>query len=258
MSAYFSKIIDLVGAYPQYAIVAIFLLAWSEAIPVLGTIVPGSTLIIAISALAAGADVSAIYLVLAAIAGAVAGDALAFWIGHRYHQAALLIWPLKRYPQLIERSKAFIHKYGIASVFLARFTAIVRAFVPLVAGVLRMPSGKFYAANIASALVWGPLHVFPGVLAAFVLSILGAGRAQLFPIIVTAVVLLSAGSGFMHGWAQKRPGRLLPLSLGGWPLARPWTRRWFEMWLPPGEGDKAGRNLRSEEARGQSDARDQN
>ena len=167
------------GAYPQYAIVAIFLLAWSEAIPVLGTIVPGSTLIIAISALAAGADVSAIYLVLAAIAGAVAGDALSFWIGHRYHQAALLIWPLKRYPQLIERSKAFINKYGIASVFLARFTAVVRAFVPLVAVVVRMPSGKFYAANIASALLWGPLHVFPGVLAAFVLSILGAGRAQL-------------------------------------------------------------------------------
>jgi membrane protein DedA with SNARE-associated domain len=221
MSSYFSAIVDFVGANPQYAIIAIFLLAWSEAIPVVGTIVPGSTLIIAISALAAGADVSAVHLVLAAIAGAVAGDASAFWIGSRYHEGVLVIWPLRRYPQLIARSQAFISKYGVASVFLARFTAVVRAFVPLVAGVLRMPAGKFYAANVLSALVWAPIHVFPGVLAAFLLGILGSGREYLVPTVVAGVVVLSLGLGFMHGWVHKRPGRLFPRSLGRWPLAKP-------------------------------------
>jgi hypothetical protein len=49
-------------------------------------------------------------------------------------------------------------------VFLARFTAVVRAFVPLLAGVLRMSTRHFYVANILSALVWAPMHVFPGVL----------------------------------------------------------------------------------------------
>jgi membrane protein DedA with SNARE-associated domain len=210
--------IDFVGSHPQYAIVAIFLLAWSEAIPVLGTIVPGSTLIIAISALAAGAEVSAGYLVLAAIAGAVAGDALSFWVGHRYHGQALLIWPMKRYPQFIARSRAFISRYGVASVFLARFTAVVRAFVPLVAGVLNMPAGKFYAANVSSALVWATLHVFPGVLAAFVFRLLGTGREHLVTVLIAVAVLLSLGSGFMHGWVHKRPRQLLPL--GKWPLAK--------------------------------------
>ena len=221
MSSYFSAIVDFVGANPQYAIIAIFLLAWSEAIPVVGTIVPGSTLIIAISALAAGADVNALYLVLAAIAGAVAGDASSFWIGSKYHEQALLIWPLKRYPQLIARSQAFINKYGIASVFLARFTAVVRAFVPLVAGVLRMPAGKFYAANVVSALVWAPLHVFPGVLVAFMLGLLGAGREHLVPIVIAGVAILSLAFGFMHGWVHRRPARLLPRSLGRWPLGKP-------------------------------------
>jgi len=42
------------------------LLAWSEAIPIVGTVVPGSTLIIGISALATGADVSSVHLVFAA------------------------------------------------------------------------------------------------------------------------------------------------------------------------------------------------
>ena len=39
-----------------------------------------------------------------------------------------------------------------------RRMAVVRAFVPLVAGIVRMSSGQFYLANILSALVWAPLH----------------------------------------------------------------------------------------------------
>jgi hypothetical protein len=40
----------------------------------------------------------------------------------------------RRFPWLIERSAQFIRKYGITSVFLARFTAVLRAFVPLARG----------------------------------------------------------------------------------------------------------------------------
>jgi membrane protein DedA with SNARE-associated domain len=223
MSSYLSGIIDFVAAHPHYAIVAVFVLAWSEAIPVLGTAVPGSTFIIGISALATGAEISAVHLVLAATAGAIAGDGLSFSLGQRYHREMLLSWPLNRYPQLIASSDAFIRRHGTASVFLARFTAVVRAFVPLVAGILKMSPGRFYAANVLSALIWAPIHVFPGVLAAIVLSIVGAGRAQLTLVVVVGAVLLSAGSGFVHGWTSKRPpGQLLALLrvTGRWPLQK--------------------------------------
>ena len=56
MTSYFSALVDFVHAHSQYTHIAIFLLALSEAIPVVGTIVPGSTLIIGISALATGAN----------------------------------------------------------------------------------------------------------------------------------------------------------------------------------------------------------
>ena len=58
MTSYFSGFVDFVGAHPHYALTAVFLLALSEAIPVIGTVVPGSTLIVGISALATGADVN--------------------------------------------------------------------------------------------------------------------------------------------------------------------------------------------------------
>ena len=65
------------------------------------------------------------------------------------------------------------------SVFLARFTAVVRAFVPLLAGVLHMSPRHFYVANILSALVWAPVHVFPGVLLAIAVSFAGRSAEHL-------------------------------------------------------------------------------
>jgi membrane protein DedA with SNARE-associated domain len=145
------------GSHPQFAFITVLLLALSEAVPVIGTLVPGSTLILAISALATTADVKPWLLLVAAVVGAIAGDGLSFWLGHRYHREILRCWPLNRFPGLTTRSAQFIRTHGIASVFLARFTAVVRAFVPLVAGMLRMSSRHFYVANVLSALVWAPI-----------------------------------------------------------------------------------------------------
>jgi hypothetical protein len=41
MSAYFERLVDFVGAHPQLSFLAVFLLALSEAVPVVGTVVPG-------------------------------------------------------------------------------------------------------------------------------------------------------------------------------------------------------------------------
>ena len=191
MTPHLSGFIDFVGENAQYAFIAVFLLALSEAIPVAGTIVPGSTLIIAISALAAGADVNPWFLLVAATAGAIAGDGLSFWLGQRYHADILLRWPLNLYPPLIDRSQAFIHKYGIASVFLARFTAVVRAFVPLLAGIMKMSSTHFYVANVLSALVWAPLHIFPGVLAGMAINLAGPHAATIGLIFLGALLAVS-------------------------------------------------------------------
>jgi membrane protein DedA with SNARE-associated domain len=189
--SHFHGLIDLIGSYPQFAFVAVLLLALSEAIPVIGTVVPGSTLILAISALATAAGVKPWLLLLAAVAGAIAGDGLSFWLGYRYRREILRGWPLNRFPRLIARSALFIRRYGVASVFLARFTAVVRAFVPVVAGILRMSSRHFYVANVLSALVWAPIHVYPGVLAGMAMSVAGPNGTKIALLVLAALVLAS-------------------------------------------------------------------
>jgi membrane protein DedA with SNARE-associated domain len=56
----------------------------------------------------------------------------------------------------------FFAKHGGKSVFIGRFFGPVRAVVPLAAGVLRMPRGLFWLANVTSAIVWAPMLVFAG------------------------------------------------------------------------------------------------
>ena len=179
MASYFEQLVAFVGAHPQLSFIAVFLFALSEAVPVIGTVVPGSTLILAISAPATTAGIAPWELLVAAVVGAIIGDGFSFWLGHRYRRQILTGWPLNRSPWLIEHSAELIRKYGIASVFLARFTAVVRAFVPLLAGILRMSSRHFYVANILSALVWAPMHVFPGVLVGLAIALGGAHAPEL-------------------------------------------------------------------------------
>jgi membrane protein DedA with SNARE-associated domain len=187
--SYIQSLIDFAGSHPHFAFSAVLFLALSEALPVIGTVVPGSTLIIGISALATTAEVKPWILVVGALLGAVAGDALSFWLGYRYHRQILRGWPLNRFPRLIKRSAQFIRRYGMASVFLARFTAVVRAFVPLMAGVLKMSSQHFYVANVLSALVWAPIHVFPGVLAGMAISVAGPHATKLIVFVLGALII---------------------------------------------------------------------
>ncbi len=210
MTSYFAGIIDFIGGHPHYALTAIFLLALSEAIPVIGTIIPGSTLIIGICVLATGAHINPWPLLGAAVVGAIFGDGLSFWLGRRYHREILLRWPLNRYPQFIDRSEAFIKTYGSASVFLARFIAVVRAFVPLVAGILGMSSRQFYAVNILSALAWAPAHVFPGVLLGMALSVAGLSPGWLVILLIVGLIAASAAGHAIRHYLNQYP---LPASL---------------------------------------------
>jgi membrane protein DedA with SNARE-associated domain len=206
MTFYLTALTDFIAMHPQYAYVAVFLLALSEAVPIVGTVVPGSTLIFGISALAAAADLQPWMLLIAATIGAIVGDGLSFWLGRRYHRGILLQWPLNQFPAFISRAEAFFARYGGASVFLARFTAVVRAFVPLIAGILGMPARQFYIANVLSAVIWAPAHVFPGVMVSVLAKLAGATTDQIIMLVIAAII----AAGLLIGLVRARAARRLP------------------------------------------------
>ncbi len=165
MASLIDPLIAFVSAHPLLAYLTLFLAALLEAVPVAGAVVPGSTIILALSALIPGGELRLEWVLLAAIAGALLGDGSAFWIGHRAQREILSAWPMSNYPRLIAQSEAFFHRWGTLAVFFARFVPPIRAFVPMTAGALGMAPLRFYAVNIPAILLWAPAHVLPGVLA---------------------------------------------------------------------------------------------
>ena len=165
MSSDLHQLIGFVSLHAALAYAAIFLAAFLEAIPIVGTLIPGSTLILALSALIPAGSLHLTPVLVSAIAGAVIGEALAYTIGHISQRKVLTSWPLSNYPAIVAQSEDFFHRYGIFAVFLARFVPPVRAIVPIVVGALGMPPRQFYPASVAACLLWAPAHVLPGLLA---------------------------------------------------------------------------------------------
>ncbi|UWU93022.1 DedA family protein [Bradyrhizobium sp. CB1015] len=165
MTSFLDPLIAFVSAHPWLAYLTLFLAALLEAVPVVGSVIPGSTIILALSALVPGGELQLPWVLLAAAAGAVLGDGSAYWIGHRRQREILNTWPLTNYPRVVAESESFFHRFGTWAVFFARFVPPIRAFVPVTAGALGMAPAKFYGVNIPAILAWAPAHVLPGVLA---------------------------------------------------------------------------------------------
>ena len=159
------QLIQFVSAHPYLAYATVFLAALLEAVPVLGSFMPGSSIIIGLSAFVAAGELGLASVLMSAIGGAALGDGTAFLLGHVYQRSILGIWPLNAYPTIVTRSEAFFQRHGAIAVLFARFVPPVRAFVPVTAGALGMPPTRFYTMNIPAIGLWACVHVLPGALA---------------------------------------------------------------------------------------------
>lgn len=195
------------AAHPARAAALVFVAAAAESLAIIGAIVPGTAIIIAVGALVALGHLNLWAILAATAAGAILGDGLSYWIGHRHRDRLRNMWPFSRRPELLERGEAFFLRRGASSILIARFVPVIRSTVPIAAGMLGMGAARFYAANIASALVWAPAHVLPGVLAGTALAgagaislRLGVAIAVLLALLLATLWVLRVAALFGHRW----------------------------------------------------------
>ncbi|HEX2066226.1 MAG TPA: VTT domain-containing protein, partial [Candidatus Thermoplasmatota archaeon] len=158
-------LLEILGELSAWAYLLVFAAALAEALPAIGTLVPGQTFVVA-----AGAAASAGYLdpwgvLAAATLGAAAGDAGAYWIGHTQgrrfldrHGARFGLTP----PRL-ERTAALLQRNPFLAIVGGRFSAVTRALVPFVAGSLSFRIGLFMAYNAVGAVLWAGASVALGL-----------------------------------------------------------------------------------------------
>jgi membrane protein DedA with SNARE-associated domain len=187
-----SQVIVFIKAHPEWAAFVIGLVAFGESFVFLSLLFPGTTILIASGALIEAGILDPFLPVMAGIVGAVLGDAISFWLGQKFGPLLSDIWPFRRHPEQLERGITFFERYGASSVFIGRFFGPLRAIIPLVAGMLRMPPRRFYAANVLSAMIWAPALVLSGDLLAHSLGAENLATKILYVTVLAAALALIA------------------------------------------------------------------
>ena len=155
----------------------------------MGLVVPGATIMVAAGALVALGAMNFWTTALLGMVGAIAGDWFSFWIGRRYRGRLRGVWPFARHPQWLSRGEDFFYRHGGKSVVLGRFVGPVRAFVPIVAGMLGMRPASFYAMNALAGVAWAPAHLLAGMAFGASLALAGVVATRLAALLLLLVAL---------------------------------------------------------------------
>jgi membrane protein DedA with SNARE-associated domain len=167
----------------------IFAVAIGEAVFILGLFVPSTPVLLLAGGIIAEGKLPFWEVYLAAVLGAVIGDAISYTMGFWLKDKIKTIWPFRNYLPLIEKGEAFFAKHGGKSVFIGRFIPGVKAVVPGIAGMFGMDYRKFSIINVTSAFAWAAAHIIPGMLVSAWLKSMGLSLEMV--IIVGTLVLVA-------------------------------------------------------------------
>lgn len=136
-----------------YGSLAVFIVIYLES---MGAPLPGETLVIATSALAANGTISLTVALIAIFCGAVLGDSTGYAIGHYGGSRLLRRFGsyVKLTPERLDRLEGMFKRRGVYIVVTARFVVVLRQLNGLVSGAVHMPWWRFLIANVVGAALW--------------------------------------------------------------------------------------------------------
>jgi len=128
----------------------------------IGLIIPGSTIILFMGALAAKSYFDLGDLIWFAAIGAIIGDNINYFIGKKYGSNIFKngFWFIK--PAHFKKGTGFFEKHGSKSVFIGRFIPSIKEIIPFVAGTFGMKRLPFMLWNILGAIGWALVWILPG------------------------------------------------------------------------------------------------
>ncbi len=161
-SSWIDATLAWISAHPVLAGAVIFLIAFCDAVIVLGAIVPALPLLFAVGVFIGLGQISGPYAVACAALGAFAGDGISYWVGRRWGDRLRGFWPFSKYPQLLDRGETMFRRNAFKSILVARYVGAIRPFVPAIAGMMKMPLSRYIQASGIASLSWAVLFLAPG------------------------------------------------------------------------------------------------
>lgn len=214
----------------------VFAIPALEASAFVGFVFPGEIALVLGGVLAYEHRLPLALVLVAGIAGAVAGDSVGYLVGRRYGRRLLdaSLGRLVRAKHL-DRGERYLAERGGKAVFVGRFTAALRVVVPGLAGMARMRYRTFLVYNVVGGTSWAATSVLLGYFsgagwqhASHVASEIGLLAAGVLALAVAGAALLRTNR------VRRVGGRIVGNAGVGSAMRRfPRTWAWIRRWLEP-------------------------
>jgi membrane-associated protein len=182
----------LLGA-PSWAVLCVVaLVVFAEDALFVGFVLPGETAAVLGGVAASRGHVSVVAVIGVVIAAAIVGDSVGYEVGRILGPRILALDIMANRRSRVDSAAAFLARRGGVAVFLGRWTAFLRAVMPALAGMARMPYARFLAFNAAGGILWGLAVVLVGFFAGESFSTVEkyVGRVAAIALAVLAVAAL--------------------------------------------------------------------
>jgi len=162
MGQWYQLLIDWLTQHPQWLGLILLVAACVECLAVVGLLVPGTVLLFTLAMLAGSGVLGLGETLLLGFIGGLIGDLLSYALGRRYHQNIRSLRGLRNHPEWLTRAEAYVNRYGVASLLVGRFIGPLRPMLPMTAGMLDMPFGRFLLVSLVAAAGWAMAYLLPG------------------------------------------------------------------------------------------------
>jgi membrane-associated protein len=160
-------LVELLARYDLWIYPILFAVIFAETGFVVTPFLPGDSLLFAVGALSAVDSSGTLRAPLASLAlgiAAVLGNVVNYSIGRAIGPPAFSGRYRFLRVEYLRRTEDFFRRHGGLAIVVSRFVPIVRTCAPFVAGIARMPYGRFLAYNLAGGFGWVLLFIWGGYL----------------------------------------------------------------------------------------------
>ncbi|OGY59116.1 MAG: hypothetical protein A3B23_02030 [Candidatus Colwellbacteria bacterium RIFCSPLOWO2_01_FULL_48_10] len=160
---FLNSLIPHLEALGTFAYLAVFLISAFESVVFIGLLIPGTLVVVFLGFISVQGFLSLPYLIVSTVLGACVGDYISFYLGAKRGE-----WIAEKFGRFFKRTdyvrlgEDYFQRHGDKSVFIGRFIAVVRPFIPFVAGVFKMHWRKFLFWNVLSAFSWSAFYTLIG------------------------------------------------------------------------------------------------
>jgi membrane-associated protein len=205
---FFHQLRDLHGLVQAAGYVGLTAMIFAETGLLIGFFLPGDSVLVTAGLLSTQPQFGlnmwllGALLTIAAIVGNSLGYAIGYYTGPRLFTRDDSLLFKKEH---LFRAKAFYDKHGGKTLVIARFMPIVRTFVPVVAGMARMPFQTYTAYNVLGAVLWVWSMLFIG----YFLGRLIPGVEHHIEQVIILVIFLSLLPGLISWWRDRSKAKAL-------------------------------------------------